>query len=149
LINCATKRAGDIETIVGISVTPMQAPFDEQPGTKVELAGKSPLHYTVLILGITFVLLTVVALIRCATEKGLRRKWLWIIFIIVGIGQFTLEWFSGAWSFKPLFFLLFSAGAGLPGYGVWEVAIAFPLGAIVYLVRRFLNHRRSERSNPV
>jgi hypothetical protein len=147
LVNCATKRAGDTETIIGISVNTLEKPIEEQG--KFELAGKSPLHYAVLFLGILFVVLTLVALIRCITEKDLKRKWLWIIFIIFGVCQFSLDWNTGQWTFTPLYFLLFSAGASWPGFGVMQVSIALPLGAIVYLARRMLNHRHADRSNPV
>jgi hypothetical protein len=80
-------------------------------------------------------------------RRGLRRKWLWFIFILFGIGQLSVDWNSGAWEFSPLHFLLFSASAVSPGYGPWVVSTALPLGAAWYLARRFLNHRAAERSN--
>jgi hypothetical protein len=80
-------------------------------------------------------------------ELRRRRKWLWIIFILFGIGQLSVDWNSGAWQFSPVHFLLFSASAVAPGYGSWVVSTAFPVGAAWYLIRRFLNHRAAGRSN--
>jgi hypothetical protein len=145
LINCATHTNGESRTIFGLTVKQLEAPLEAQSG--FDLKGKSAVHYGVLILGLTFVLLSLVALIRCVTEENLRRKWLWVLFIIFGIGEFSMNWDSGEWTWSPLKFLLFSAGALASPYGPWEVSIALPLGAMVYLVRRFLNHRATSLSN--
>jgi hypothetical protein len=40
------------------------------------------------------------------------------------------------WRFQPLSFLLFGAGATRSPYGPWMLSVAFPLGAVWFLLRR-------------
>jgi len=145
LINCATRTTGQDQVIFGLNVNTLDASLEEKQ--RLELRDKTPLHYAVLAAVLVALLLTLSALIRCVIEKDLRRKWLWVLFIIVGIGQFELNWIDGTWTFSPVYFQLFSAGAVSSGYGGWELSVALPLGAIVYLVRRYRNHRAAARSN--
>lgn len=144
MMRCATI-ADAAHTIVGIEVRPLPASFDEM--SRFKLGGKSAFQYAVLFAAILFVVTSVVALIRCIVEKNLRRKWLWILFILFGIGKLSVDWNSGAWEYSPLNLLLFSGSAVSPGYGPWVVSVALPLGAAVYLARRYMNHRSAMRSN--
>lgn len=145
LINCATRTKGQEQLIFGLTVNTLDASLEERQ--RLELEGKTPLHYAVLLGVLAALLLTIVALVRCVIEKDLRRKWLWVLFIIFGIGQFQLNWVDGTWTFSPIHIQLFSAGAVSVGYGGWQLSLALPLGAIVYLVRRYRNHRAAARSN--
>jgi hypothetical protein len=65
-----------------------------------------------------------------------KRKWLWIIFILFGIGRITVNWTTNRWGFSPLSFLVFGSGAFAQPFGAWMISISFPLGAIVFLLRR-------------
>jgi len=145
LINCATRTTGTERVIFGLNTHLLDASLEETQRFKLE--GKTPLHYAVLLGVIIALALTLAALIRCVMEKDLRRKWLWVLFIIFGIGQLELNWIDGAWIFKPVSIQLFSAGAASIGYDGWVVTLALPLGAIVYLVRRYRNHRAMALSN--
>src|SRR6185369_8792069 len=64
-----------------------------------------------------FVLIT---LIVCVVSR-VRRRWLWIIFILLGcFVQFELNWSNGEWTAKPLAFSLLGAGFSRMGlYGPW------------------------------
>jgi hypothetical protein len=66
-----------------------------------------------------------------------KRKWLWLIFIALGLFQFHLNWTTGAWNLQPLSFLLLGAGftKAAPAAPL-ILSVAFPLGAILFLARR-------------
>jgi hypothetical protein len=145
MINCAWRMDGERRVIFGMEVKPLAASLEET--SRFDLQGKSALQYGVLIGALVCLGMSLLALILCIMEKGLRRKWLWILFILFGIGQLSVDWNSGAQEFSPLHLLLFSASAVSPGYGPWVVSIAFPLGAAWYLARRVLNHWAADRSN--
>lgn len=145
LINCAIRTKDSGRVIFGLNVHGLDASIEQQQ--EFGLAGKTPLQYAVLLGVVVALVLTLVALIRCVMEKELRRKWLWVLFIIVGIGQFSVNWHDGNWVFSPVYLMLFSASAVSYGYGGFELSVALPLGAIVYLVRRSRNHRAASRSN--
>jgi hypothetical protein len=67
---------------------------------------------------------------------------LWVLFIISGITQTTLNWATGEVTFTPVSILLFSAGYAQGIHSPWVLSVAAPVGAVAYLVRRLLNSRR-------
>jgi hypothetical protein len=100
------------------------------------LGGKSAVHYLVLAGCIASPCIILYALIACARAK-VRRKWLWIIFILLGLMQIRLNWTTGAWNFNPFSVVLFGAGySALGPYAPWILEFGFPIGAIIFLLRR-------------
>jgi hypothetical protein len=144
MVNCATSTGVNDRHIVALNVQELEFPLEEQAGFSLE--GKTPAEYALLLAAIVFAVLTLVALIVCVLEKGLQRKWLWIIFILVGFGQLSVYWNAGTWRFAAAHLTLFSAGAVSRGYGGWVISVGLPVGAAVYLARWFLNHRAAARS---
>ena len=73
-------------------------------------------------------------------------KWLWCLFIIVGVGKFSIDWVTGVWTFTPIYLLLFGAGAvrGLGGYGPWIISVAIPAGAIAFQIWRARQTTRAD-----
>jgi hypothetical protein len=138
LFNVATHQKGDELTIVGFNVYPQAQSLDEQ--NRFSLAGKTPAQYLLLVLIALFPLITLYALILCVRTKMAARKWLWILFILLGVCKLAVNWTTGEWQFMPLAVQLFSASAFAAPYGPWEVAVSFPLGAIVFLLRRRVLH---------
>jgi uncharacterized membrane protein YhaH (DUF805 family) len=134
LINVALKHAGDTQTIIGIGVVPEPDSLEAQ--NRFTFAGRSPLHYVVLALAIAALLVTLVALVVCVRTKHAGRKWPWILFILVGVCQLSINWTTGQCRFKPFSVVIFSAGAVAPLYGAWMITCGIPFGAIWYLVRR-------------
>lgn len=97
------------------------------------LRGKSPMHEGVLfwaIATIGFIIWTFIAAVR---EKNLKRRILWLIFIAVGVGGFSLNWTTGAWAFQTLNISLLGAGISSAGpYSPWILKVSFPLGAVLF-----------------
>jgi hypothetical protein len=146
LINCATRAAGEQVTIVGLNVHVLTESLEKQ--NRFTLVGKSPLQYTVLAAMVLAAGLSLFALVACARHKGLRRKWAWVLFILFGFGILSVNWSTGAWVIKPLYFQLFSAGASSSPYGPWELSVAVPLGALIYLFNRGRNQTAAAESKP-
>jgi hypothetical protein len=134
LINVAEKAKGSVKTIVGFHVSPETQPLELQ--NRFTLYERSLAAYTVLALAISAMLLTFYALVACVRTRMPGRKWLWILFIIIGIGKFSFNWTTGHWDISPLFVQLFSASAFAPLNGPWTISASVPLGAILFLVRR-------------
>jgi len=134
LINVAMREKGGVTTLVGMHVSPIAGPLEEQ--SRFSLRDKTPTHYAVLASAVVVVLLTVYALIACIRTPMPRRKWAWILFILVGIGKLGVDWSTGEVSVMPLSVQIFSASAMAAFPGPWMVAVSLPLGAIVFLLRR-------------
>jgi hypothetical protein len=99
-------------------------------------AGKSVGHFLVFVLCLAVPLLILAALIVCIRSR-IRRKWLWIIFILVGFVQFQFNWASGQVGVRPISFLLFGASAFRSSpYAPWILGFAVPVGAMIFLLSR-------------
>jgi len=134
LCNVAVLKSATAQTIVGIRVSQLTASLEAQ--SKFTLQGKRLSQYAILAGAILAFGLTAFALVECIRTKGIRRKWLWIVFIIFGFGILSVNWSTGVAGFKLLSVALFSAGAFAPLYGPWTISMSAPVGAIVFLLRR-------------
>lgn len=134
LVNVATKKQGAATTIVGFNLNPI--PDSLENLNRFTLSGKSPLQYSVLALAVLFTLFTLYSLVICVRTKPLKKKWLWILLILLGAAKFSVDWTTGRWDVFPLYVQLFSASAYAPLYGAWTISISLPLGAVVFLLMR-------------
>jgi hypothetical protein len=134
LINVAVQKKNGLSTIIGFNVNTL--PDSLEATNRFTLAGKHPLQYLVLAGAVAVPLFILYALVACIRTPVPKRKWLWILFILLGVCTFSVDWTTGQWSLKPVSVLLFGAAATRPVYGAWTLSIALPLGAIWFLARR-------------
>jgi hypothetical protein len=90
----------------------------------------------IVLAGCILVPLFILLMMIVCIASRVRRRWLWIIFILLGcFVQFEVNWSSGQWSVKPLNLVLLGAGFYRFGvYGPWILHFALPVGAIVFLI---------------
>lgn len=101
------------------------------------LSDKSPVHYLFLVGGIVTVLFVIATLVVVIRTKFQRRKWLWILFVLLGFGKFSLNWTTGQIGFSPLSIHLLSFGAVTASmYAPWILNVSLPIGAIVFWFKR-------------
>jgi hypothetical protein len=100
-----------------------------------DLKNKPPINHIIFVLAILIPLFSLFALIQCIRTK-VRRKWLWILFILFSFGSISLNWGTSDLHFTLVQFQLFGAGCGQGVGGPWMLTIGFPLGAIWFLVKR-------------
>lgn len=134
LMNVATLQKADAITITGLNVYPRPVSLEEE--NRFDLAGKTPLQYVILTLVVVLPLLTLFALILCLRTRLSGRKWLWVLFIILGFGQLATNWSTGEWQVNLLSVQVFSASGAAPPYGPWTFAVSVPIGALIFLLRR-------------
>ena len=126
------KTGGNL-SVYGIHLNPL--PSSLETLNAFTLRGKTTRHYVVLGLMAVAGVLTLIAFVVAVRTK-LRRKWLWLLFILVGVGHISINWTTGQISIQPIYFVFCSIGAFRPLYGAWLLHVAFPLGAVMFLVRR-------------
>jgi hypothetical protein len=145
LVDMSIKRVGDYSTITSFRVTPI--PDSLEYINRFTLVGKSGLQYVILGLAVAAPIFTFYVLAVCLRTKNQTRKWLWAIFILVGVGKLGVNWTAGTLIFTPLAVNIPCGGATTTNgfYGPWVVAVHFPLGAILFLRKR----SRSLASNEV
>ena len=67
----------------------------------------------------------------------MKKKWLWIIFMLIGIGKYSFNWTGGQMSFTPLAIQLFSAAAFKGGlYAPWVISVSVPIGALSFILKK-------------
>jgi hypothetical protein len=96
----------------------------------------TPAHYVVLAFTVIIPVFILTALVVCIRTK-VRRKWLWIIFILLGVGAVHFDWTTGAFSYQIFHLNLFGVGVmATSPYSPWIFELGFPLGAVIFLLRR-------------
>lgn len=138
--NAVVNKSDDKLTVVGFNVHRTKA--SQQELHEFTLAGKSILQYSVLVFSVIAVLFTFLTLYFCIRTPIPKRKWLWIIFILVGVGSISINWTTAEWNFQILHFKLFSAAATTGGpFSPWIISASIPLGAIVFWLKRGKFHQ--------
>lgn len=126
-------RDGDA-LVTGIHVEPLHEPLKRV--TPFELRGKGGARYAMLLLWVMAISITLFAFVICLRTKMERRKWLWLIFILLGAGRVVLNWTTNESSFQLIDVQVPPSMAYAAFYGPWILSVSFPLGAIVFLAKR-------------
>ncbi len=118
--------------ILSFNIERIAAPLSEQ--NDFTLSGKSVVHYLFLLFTAAAFTISIYAFIRCLRTKGLKRKWLWSFFTLVGFVAFSMNWTTGAVFVNFLRFDFFSAACMRDGWlGPWTITFSIPLGALLFL----------------
>jgi hypothetical protein len=130
--NVLIKRQAETATILGAHFR--EIPDSLEALNRFSLSGKSPLFYAFFLACIVipcFIIFTLVVCIR----TPVRRKWLWILFILFGLVQFRLNWTTGQWDVQPISFVLLGSGSSAAGvYAPWILNFGLPVGAFFLLI---------------
>ena len=110
--------------------------------------GKGLINYLVICLAVIGPLLKLYALVRCLLAKALKGKLLWVIFILFGLGTFSVNWTTGDSRLNFLSFDFLGASIIRSGYGPWIVSVSLPLGALVFLFKLGRMRRRKPAESP-
>lgn len=128
------ETMGEQKHVLGINVNPIPKSLGEL--NAFTLSGKGIQHYVLLVIAVIVPIFIGWALILCA-RITIRRKWLWILFILVGVVRLKLNWTTGQMGFQPIAIQLFGSGVAKMGlYAPWILTVTFPLGAILFLIKR-------------
>ncbi|HTJ79721.1 MAG TPA: hypothetical protein VL357_12060 [Rariglobus sp.] len=136
LVHVAWRElAGGNRAIIALEARPLSKSLQEINAFSFKHArGRHFLFLGAAILVPLFILPT---LLVCIKTKIRRRKWLWIIIVLVGVVQFSINWTTGEISFSPFSFLLFGASAMATSlYSPWIISFAIPAGAILFWIKR-------------
>jgi hypothetical protein len=134
LVEVTTQKKGEASTVVGFHITPQSDSLENL--NRFTLVGKSAIQYLILTLAVGSLTFSFYVLILCIRTKGVNRKWLWMLFILVGVEKVAINWKTGQLTFGVIAINIPSATAGHPLYGPWTVSVFLPLGAILFLNRQ-------------
>lgn len=129
-------RSGDDEwrvdgfRTVRVSATSLRAAEEQAAAARFTLTGKSTQHYLILVGAALAAALCLVS----AVVAGFRGRWGWMLMTLFGLGQFTLNWTTGAVGFQPVYFALLGAGfwKGAGPADPLLIMVALPIPAILF-----------------
>ena len=130
-----------VTTIEGETRKIAGAHFDSIPDSleklnELNLMNSSLIGLLVLLCVIAVPLFSLYVLVLCI-RTPLKRKWPWILFILLGVMTLRLNWSTGGMSFQLLGVQLLGASFFRSGLvGPWIFGVSFPLGAVLFLIKR-------------
>lgn len=133
VISLAFEEHDGVRKIVTFYINPQPAPIREQ--TRFSFEGKGFTQYAVFAGAVSALLISLFALVKCARTKGLKRRWLWVIGILVGFGNVSVIWQTGELGISPVAFQLLSAAYHTSVLGPTIVSFSIPLVALLFLSR--------------
>jgi hypothetical protein len=135
IANAVLKKVGDGYEVIGINV--YQTEDSQKALNAFSLSSKSPFHYLILLLALIVPLFIITSVCFCARTPIPKRKWLWIIFILLGFGSIGINWSSGQYAIQIHCVNLLGASAtSASPYAPWIIKAYLPLGAIIFWFKR-------------
>jgi hypothetical protein len=146
LVSVATQSKGDVSTITGFHVNPMADSLENL--NEFSLRGKGAGQYLILTCTVCALLFSLYVLVLCVRAKTLKTKWLWMLFILVGLARLAVNWTTGEFTFTLFGFQIPCVAATRTLYGPWTVALYLPVGAILFLHHRWKMKVKGELVEP-
>ena len=114
-----------------------QLPDSQEHLNAFTVRGKTVAHYLFLAWALVVPIFIVSTLLMVFRTKGVPRRWLWALFVAVGVGQVAFNWTTGQVAVQMIHVTLFGAGffKGYP-YAPLLLFCSFSVGAVMFLRRR-------------
>jgi hypothetical protein len=125
------EKSGDAWRLEGFNL--QRATPDELAANRFTLA-KPPGMLLFLLLTILAALTTVTAFVSVLCAPRFKRKWMWAILSLLGLGAFSLNWTSGQAGVEPFMVNLVGVGVwrmGYLGFSPWMFKFTLPVGALL------------------
>lgn len=134
LANIVLEKQGSTYRVLGFNIQQLKDSLENL--TRFTFWGQDSKHYLVFTAAILLLLLDIYALVLCIKTPIPKRKWLWIIFILIGFGTVAFNWMTGEFYFDPLSIKLPLVQFSQMLYQPFMIHMLIPVGAIVFLLRR-------------
>lgn len=146
LANTAFRKVGDKYEVIGLNV--YQTEMSQKEFHTFNLSGKSLQHYLVLVVSIFVPLFILVSTYFCIRTPIPKRKWLWVIFILLGVSAIQIDWTTGQYAIQLISVHLLGASAVAAGpHAPWIISASIPLGAILFWIKRKRYIQLSKEAN--
>lgn len=127
----AIRTKAGVKTIAAFRVMPTAEPLEVMNQFRFDDRGLS--QYAGLLLTLSVAALTLYAFVLCVRMKIGKKKWVWLVAILVGVCRLSVNWTTGEWFFTPLSLNIPPVTASCSAYGPWILQILSPVGAIAFL----------------
>lgn len=146
IANVATIDSLDTWFVEGVSARRIARPLEEV--SAFTLRGQSPKQYVFLTLTVICAIISVGTAVFIAARPEMPSRWRWVLFSLVGVCTFSMNWTTAEMTFRAVSVQLFAAGfiKAAPA-APWTIAFAIPIGALLAL-RRHRDWRHSVDAAP-
>ncbi|MFO0946467.1 MAG: hypothetical protein U1D30_11040 [Planctomycetota bacterium] len=124
--------------ILALNVEPVPEGVQSKNAFRIE--GKPLGNYVILGIAVIVPLFTLYVVILCLFEPVDTRPWAqyaWLVFILFGIGHFSINWTTGTMSARPASIRFPVARVFRPDvFSNWYLTVSCPVGALLYLRKR-------------
>jgi hypothetical protein len=135
LADVVVERKGQAPVVKGVHVQPIRDALDRI--NRISLASRGPAHYLVVAVALLVMLFVLYTFVLALRSPAPGMKWLWAIFVLVGVARFAFNWTTGTLTIVPLSIELFGSGFSRPSpFEPLIITTSIPVGAIVYLIQR-------------
>jgi hypothetical protein len=146
LFNVAFRHSGAQVSTVGIHIHIVPKSFIA--ANEFRFANKGVTQYAILLTVVVVVLFSLYAVVACIRSNIGLRKWLWVPFILLGVGRLGVNWATGELGFQIGAIQLLSADAIKQElYGPWTLYVSLPLGALLFVATHRTDWKRSGSGN--
>jgi hypothetical protein len=136
LANVVLRRDGDSFLVETVQARPLKQPLEQY--YEFRLFDQDLIDYVILLGAALLILFDAYALAQCIMMPGLRLKWLWIIFILLGAGRIQYNLTDGVWSYAMLYVHFPVVGLTQVCFQSLIVSGGLPIGAVAFWIRHKL-----------
>ena len=135
IANVALIKVNEKYEVAGLNV--YQTILSQKELRTFTFKNKSILQYLVLLLSIIIPVFIIITAYYCARTPMPKRKWLWLLFVLLGISTVQINWATGDIGYQLLSaHLLGISFASSSPYAPYVISASFPLGAIIFWFRK-------------
>lgn len=128
-------RTIDGATKVGYAHIHHPTPAQAMEESRFTFGGKPPGQYALLAIATIVPACMLYALAVCVFGDN-PYKWIWPIFIVLGLGRISLNWNTGEWQTAVAGIQWFGVSASHGPYEPWTIVVSLPFGAKAFLLQR-------------
>jgi hypothetical protein len=131
LVELVLTKTGSVTKISGLHTYALSDSLED--AYAFNFHNKAPRHYWFLAAMALVALFTFATAMAC-WRMPMRGKWFWLIFILLGFGEITLNWTNGAIYYDFVAVELFGVGFARDLMGAVTLQLGAPIGAICFWI---------------
>jgi hypothetical protein len=147
LAHVKTQMKRSVVTVVAFNVTTI--PDSLEHINRFTLLGKSAYQYLLLMGALCSLLFSVYVFVLCMRTRSGIAKWLWMLFILVGIGRLAINWTTNVFTFTTMALQIPCVGVQGSPYGPKTLVVYLPVGALLFLDNRWRRKVAGKLIEPV
>lgn len=124
------EGTGEDRSVLGMLVKP--ASGSRMVTNAFTFSGKPLGNYAMLFTALLVTIFVIYTAVLCV-KIDVNKKWLWLVFILFGIGSITVNWSTGEIGTRAIALLFLGSEALRDGKnGPWMISFSLPIGAMAF-----------------